>query len=365
MFTVGVIEQQRIGYRTGFLRPIYANLKRLRKRGIRVHFAFDIDGLPQGIDAILVTSERCHEMFMGYDVIEIRRLVESCRKKAKRIAFFDMTDGSSCIFGDLVPAVDVYLKPWTLKDRKLYQRPFYSNRIYSEFYFRRFGVMDSHPHKQHQGVDGESLHKVVLGWNYGYLQFGKHARIWYAVSRRVPCTRRMRLPVSFSFNSERACNVSMRLGMAYELETVLFQRTKTRDILLPRGVCSDRVTSKEYFSELERAKICVSPFGWGEVCIRDFESWISGTALLKPELSHMNTFPEFFIEGETYESYRWDCSDIEEKVDHLLASDRWLVLARNGQELYRELGHSERAATAFVDRFEKLICSNVLAGINS
>lgn len=107
MFTIGVIGQQQLSYRFGFLRPIYANRRRLKQRGITLHFAADPSGLPEGLDLILLTSERCREMFGGYDSEQIRLTVERCRRKALRVAFFDMTDGAGCVFGNILRMSDL------------------------------------------------------------------------------------------------------------------------------------------------------------------------------------------------------------------------------------------------------------------
>jgi hypothetical protein len=47
-------------------------------------------------------------------------------------------------------------------------------------------------------------------------------------------------------------------------------------------------------------KLIFSPFGWGEINYGDFEGILSGDALVKPAMSHLQTWPELYVEGETY-----------------------------------------------------------------
>ena len=82
--------------------------------------------------------------------------------------------------------------------------------------------------------------------------------------------------------------------------------------------CRGRVSREEYFKELFNSKLCFSPFGYGEVCWRDFEAMFTGSLLLKPDMSHLDCYPEVFLPYETYIPLAWDLSDFDEKVDHYL-----------------------------------------------
>mgnify|MGYP000704722261 CR=1 FL=1 len=78
---------------------------------------------------------------------------------------------------------------------------------------------------------------------------------------------------------------------------------------------------KKYLQELSRSKICLSPFGYGEVCWRDFEAIIGGALLLKPDMAHIQTNPDIFIPFETYIPIKWDYSDLEEKALEFLSNE--------------------------------------------
>nr|NQU93814.1 hypothetical protein [Bacteroidota bacterium] len=74
----------------------------------------------------------------------------------------------------------------------------------------------------------------------------------------------------------------------------------------------------KYIQEIKDSKIFVSPFGWGEINFKDFEAWIYGAALMKPDVSHMETWPYIFKPGETYYPINWNFDNLEMGIKQLL-----------------------------------------------
>lgn len=81
------------------------------------------------------------------------------------------------------------------------------------------------------------------------------------------------------------------------------------------------VDRKLYLQELRNSKICFSPFGYGEICWRDYEAIATGATLLKPDMSHISTKPDIYIPFETYVPVKWDMSDLDDKIQMLLEND--------------------------------------------
>jgi hypothetical protein len=73
-----------------------------------------------------------------------------------------------------------------------------------------------------------------------------------------------------------------------------------------------RVDQRTYDLELSRSKICICPFGYGEICWRDFEAVLWGCLVVKPHMDAICTKPDIFVPGETYVPVRWDLSDLAE-----------------------------------------------------
>ena len=73
-----------------------------------------------------------------------------------------------------------------------------------------------------------------------------------------------------------------------------------------------RVSRSQFYNELEVSRAALSPFGYGEINIRDFECFSRGVLLIKPDVSHLETFPSFYQNTETYVPFRWDFSDFDD-----------------------------------------------------
>jgi hypothetical protein len=115
------------------------------------------------------------------------------------------------------------------------------------------------------------------------------------------------------------------------------------------------VPREEYFRELFRAKTCFSPFGYGEVCWRDFEAIFTGALLLKPDMSHLDCSPEVFLPYETYVPVAWDLSDFEDKLDHYLGhEDERQAIARQAFELLRDYFREQRFMADVVPLLQRL-----------
>ena len=83
-----------------------------------------------------------------------------------------------------------------------------------------------------------------------------------------------------------------------------------------------------FMSELERSRLCFSPFGFGELCWRDIEAFQAGAVLIKQDMSHLDTLPDLFEAGVTYLPVAWDFSDLEEVVRTALSQpDRCRAVA--------------------------------------
>ena len=82
-----------------------------------------------------------------------------------------------------------------------------------------------------------------------------------------------------------------------------------------------RVSLKDYYREMQRGRICISPFGYGEICWRDFEAIVCGCLLIKPDMSHVDTNPDIFRAYETYVPVQWDFTDLVEKCSYYLNNE--------------------------------------------
>jgi len=81
-----------------------------------------------------------------------------------------------------------------------------------------------------------------------------------------------------------------------------------------------RRSIQEYYNIIYNSKICLSPFGMGEIGERDYEAMMLGTIILKPSCKKVDSIPKMMIENETYIPCEYDWSDLEEKIDYILGN---------------------------------------------
>jgi hypothetical protein len=111
-----------------------------------------------------------------------------------------------------------------------------------------------------------------------------------------------------------------------------------------------------YLEKLRKSKICVSPLGLGEICFRDFEAITSGALLVKPNMDHLETWPNIYIPGVTYVDVKWDWSDLEEKLKHILKNwDSYRDMRVKAFEVLKEGWSNKLFASRFDSVMRKVI----------
>lgn len=108
----------------------------------------------------------------------------------------------------------------------------------------------------------------------------------------------------------------------------------------------------QYLQEIKKSRIVFSPFGWGEMCWRDFEAICYDCLLVKPSMSHIETEPNIFVEGKTYVSVKWDFSDLEEKCRYFLEHpDEAARIVENARQVYTEYFQEKK----FIQKIKSLM----------
>ena len=65
-----------------------------------------------------------------------------------------------------MPYVDIYLKKQILVNKSLYNSNFYGGRIFTDFYHKRFKIIDKNFYKNFP-LKKKYEHKLKLSWNIG------------------------------------------------------------------------------------------------------------------------------------------------------------------------------------------------------
>lgn len=279
------------------------------------------------------------------------------RSRYRVVANFEDNAGAECHTLGILPLVDLYYTRSLYRERELYRNRFHGERLYAQFYHDRYGVSDKVPGNYEELFHPEQLHKLRLAWNVGAGHYPR-TRVHRALSRRIAsrfgisAVRYLyRSPASAFSGRPKDSYCSARFGHHRYSPSVGYQRKLFADTI--RGdtrFLTGPVPQSRYTRELRRVRAVLSPFGWGEVCLRDFEAVLSRAALIKPDMGHLTTWPDIYVPHETYVPVSWDGSDLIPVVDRLLS---------NHEEADRLTGNAEAAYTDALNgldsRVEKMI----------
>lgn len=259
------------------------------------------DRLPDDLDAIFIQSS--YEPAVG----ELENLMNALKLRLPdlEIAYFDWFAPADIRFAARVdPWVSHYVKKSLLRDRSAYLRTGLGHSNLSDFFSARFGT--ENPPGEWK-IPASILPKLSVGPSFSTSPDLVH----YFQQTRPPAARSRSIDIHARLATSGTPWYSAMRGEAAAVVARDFQ-----DL----NVASEGFVPKsKYMRELRRSKLCFSPFGYGEVCWRDFEAVAVGTVLVKPDMSHLETEPDIYRPFETYVPVRWDLSDLNERVRRALA----------------------------------------------
>ena len=258
-----------------------------------------------------------------------------------KLVYFDGDDDACVQWPEVLRSVDLYVKKGVFAREDDYLRSFVGKTNLTDYVWREHGVAPGPEDIPSSGVlDRTDLHKLCLGWSIALDdqidELVKKGNPTPVSDKSVDIVCRAKIAADWSF--------SFRNAVIPALEPL---KTRYR-LLLP----TERVSRDQYYQELRQSRICVSPLGYGEVCWRDFEAIACGCLLIKPDMSHLRSYPDLFVPGETYVPVRWDYADLAETCVHYLESEA--ERTRIADNAYRILTESHRDE-AFVSRFALLL----------
>lgn len=273
----------------------------------------------------------------------LSRAIERLKAQGVMVSFVDaFAHNDLRLARHLDPHVDFYFKKSLFRDRSLYFRAFQGDTNLSEYY------------QQLYGLPGEPVDwKVPEG-------FTSRLRLSPGFFTSPHLITAFRKPYGLEIG-RRTIDLHARLGLGPN-DGSWYRRMREDALARVKGltglnVVSDgSVSHKQYMRELFNAKLCFSPFGYGELCWRDIESILAGAVLVKPDMGHLELLPGIFEPGVTYLQVRWDFADVAEVVRAAVANQHLLssiaVEAHRRVRTYLGEGH-------FVNSMNSILCLNL------
>ena len=284
----------------------------------------------------------CFQAWIDRTPEELRAMVGVLRQvnPDAKLVFLDSFAPSDLRYAAaLGPLVDLYVKKHVLRDRTRYGIATAGDTNLTDWYGQRYGIAQE---PVCFDIPAGFLSKLVVGPSFAaapYLLGG------FASGRRPNPSGRRRF------------DLHARIGGAGGGHT-WYERMRV-EALAAVGTLggigqtpTGHISHWAYLVEMAQAKICFSPFGYGEVCYRDYEAVYAGALLLKPDMNQIETDPDIFVDGQTYVSMAWDFSDLADKLRHYL--DRPEQIRQISQRAFDVL-HRYAASGEFVRQMRPLL----------
>ena len=343
------------------LHPFHKWNKQLVESGINVELVFDHKKINlDKTDCLIVNHMYFHHRWNNKALDAsaneeewIEYLIEVKKKVGKVIWWCAQDTACSTGFG-VIPYVDVFLKNQVLKNTDYYVGEKDQERNL------RVWLDQNIEQKRFKVCSIEHVHKIQVGWNLGFMDYRYFPfKLHSLLSNYTPYKL---LPLKFTdVDSAREIDLTFRGKMNYDNQfpqqnAISYQRNVVFKMLgeLPYKIAHGAVVKKkQYWDEFRNSKICISPFGYGEVCYRDFEAFIAGALLLKPSMEHLTTHGDLFVPNETYVPLEWNLADLRGQIDDVLLNFKeYKHIAKNGQDLYRKTINDP---SIFVDAVKRIV----------
>ncbi len=283
--------------------------------------------------------------------------LDRLRGRYDKIVYFDDFADPRDIVSDLIGLVDVYYKKQLLADRGLYRKGAYGTRLFTDYYHERYGVEDDDGAIA-APLSAADVAKLRLSWNLGLGSYPKN-RIRKGISVRLGSRGIVRPlkwvfadPASYRSGKKTIFKATARFRAGFDRKTIVFHRELFLKAVegRPDLFLTGHLSLEEYNREMRDSVAALSPFGWGEICFRDFEAIINRTVLLKPSMDHIETWPNVYKPGKTYISLDWDAKDTVEATEAILHDEvRRREITDNAWDVYADgLRNAEKRIEGFL-----------------
>jgi hypothetical protein len=276
------------------------------------------------------------------DILIVLRFSESILKENikqfkqlyKEVVIYDEHDSSAFRYLDLINEVDFYLKKLALKDFKEYLNYFPKIRLHRLFYL---GDKASHP----ENTIPIDVNKLISIWDlslgtypvlfafsrmsYLFMKSG-FKKLGFSIGKLIS---KLALIYFFRKVSRKSIDV-FAVFSQHSNEEVNFQRSWLADKYKDDSRFFMKKTNQfNYLRKINLSKITVSPFGYGEICFRDYEAIFARSLLFKPNMERFDVSDQIFIPFETYIPFKWDMSDFEELLEYYLKNEAEVLRITN------------------------------------
>ncbi len=297
--------------------------------------------------------------FQSNNLDFIFQLLEKAKNKNIKCVLFDTSDAAGTRCNNLIPQFDIWLKKQAFKDVTRYSRIEGENQA-------RIWMPDDIPEIEKYKfppIHTDNVKKLRLGWNIGLCDYNHTKQkimeylpinITYFAPKLFNKLKFINPDINKNFLFSYRGKISND-NIRYNYNRMLLYNTITNSFTHNRwnAILGEKIPKMKYLAELSNSKAAISPFGWGEICYRDFEIILNGSLLIKPNMEHVETFPNFYIPHTTFIPVQWDYKDLPELLDKMNKDfSPYIKIIKNSQELF-EFYHQD--SQTFITHFQKQV----------
>lgn len=377
MRTITIV-YERHHYLYRWLKPMFAARKEFKQLGYKIEYQSIIDYFPvfrgrfqKKLEEASIKSA-CHgkhdiimmafhhstsNFCMKLSAEERSKILKKIKAHCNKLVWLDTADSTGTCMFDVMPYVDLYFKKQVLKNKEDYCRDIYGARTFCEYYHKMLNIEDKDiSERYYPHTEPCYLSKLRVAWNVGIGDL-------YAVKpiQLILHPFSVRIPSFISPESERPLDIQYR-GSGYS-PIAGYPRSRSKELMMEMmkdtnikiSDISKRIPKGKFIKEGQSSKCILSPFGWGEICGRDFESFVYGCCMIKQDMSHCITFPDVYQPWITYVPLKWDFSDFKDVLAKA-ASPEYKEIAERAQKYYKYFFTSEGRldfAKHIVDQLER------------
>lgn len=309
----------------------------LRAREAASHIGIDIDARPEQSAQSVVRY-----MTESFDVLLIHQELvnDDCFSCGRPVVILERIDGAQLgASRKWIHDVAGVFKGYSLRPAILHN--VYRGRVFAH-QLKAAGIRAANS-QAYNGTPAPRLTDADLAKIYVFYGFGayqKHEHLW---NRQIDFTSRRKHAVHFagtvSYNSsEIAVHRKLAASVARSIGGI--------------GEPGRSLPHDEYAATMLDSRAVLCPFGWGESAHRDYEAWLLGCVVIKPDCSTVDSWPDAYVPGVTYLPCKADWSDAPGLVDQV--SRRWPDM-RQIRERNRLMALESARPDKIAERFKFLL----------
>jgi hypothetical protein len=313
----------------GWAFPLIKWKKELKEKGLDVNVVAN-PNFKNKRDIVFLTSRYYYSKYNSNDIFfknlkqDLQKDVNKLKQSQCKIIYYDLSASVGSRELSVIEDVDLFLKRQVYKDKSVYAQTKHPYRPWVK------------EENAYDGCNKDQLDKINLGWNLAYQDYAD----WPLFNPNKFKLLFFKNPNLISPSTKRGIAASFRGKMAGQTvpqRKVVVETLKILNSKDPKSFVTGPVIKKnKYIEEVQNTKAMISPFGYGEICYRDMEAFINGCILVKPNMDHVDTFPNVFVKNETYLPTKWDLSDLENiLLDVNNNYGDYLKIANRGQNLFK------------------------------